>query len=345
MSYQGGVEFTYYITPDGVQYALGGGARHALGWRGLGHLPPEYITSRGPFQDGLTIRGYRYGARVIDFDLWLGGDCRDDFWNHYARLADMLRPNRAPVMAAPVISGDGLGFGRSAPAAVATGAASGPGRLLFVTSDGTEREIFAWIQSGPALEWDGRGNMRPSDTEQLLSWLCPVPWFRNPEQQSVVVTISPIEALVFYESPDYTDTLIFPFSFGEAVINVEETITYLGNYKAYPTIEIRGPLASPSVRNETTGEEIALGYTVAAGETVTIDLDYNNQGIKRVTNNAGEDLIGAVLNPNDLATFHLEVDPVAEDGENVLSFSGAGAVSGQSAITVSYYEQYMGVPK
>lgn len=319
-----------------------------MGWRGLGHLPPEYLTDRGPFQDGITVRGWKLPPRIIEYDLWLGGECRDDFWDHYAALADMVRPNRAPVVAESMPAGSEMGSGIGGglgPRAAETVLFTGPGRLLFVTSAGTEREIYAWIQSGPAMEWDARGRFRPSDQEQLLTWLCPDPIFRGPSQQTLSVTLDALTNLIFYESPAYTDRLIFPFSFGSEQIAIEQTITYNGNYKSYPYILIRGPLTYPIITNVTTGEQIALTYAVSAGETVTIDLDYNNQGIKRIRNNFGVDLIGTVQNPNDLATFHLEVDPIAPGGENRLTFAGSDAQEGVTLIRLTWYERYMGVPK
>lgn len=303
------VESAYYYTPDGEQYALVGGRRTTMRWQGLGAVPVDWLRDKGPFQDGTTVRDYRLPERIIDWELYLGGTCRDSYWSQFGHLNDMLRPNRADEA----------------------------GRLLVITSEGEEREIFARILEGPTNDYDAGSGTRDSDQSQRLRFLCSDPIWRNPTQQTVSFTLGITSQLVF--------PITFPILFGTEALDGAATITYLGTYKSYPVITIQGPLNRPTIRNDSTGEEIGLDYNVAVGEVVTVDLFTNNQNVKTVTNNLGANLIGTISNPNDLATFHLEVAPRVAGGVNDIKVSGSGALAGETNVTLTYYTRYLGVPK
>lgn len=93
-----------------------------IGWG----LPPiDYITQRGPFQHGVSVRDLRLQPRMIQLLIDQNFCSRDDYWAGRGALLDQIRPNR-PVP-----------FGIE------------PGQLRRVLSDGSIRDLDVFIQQGP----------------------------------------------------------------------------------------------------------------------------------------------------------------------------------------------------
>lgn len=66
----------------------------------------------------------------------------------------------------------------------------------------------------------------------------------------------------------------FPLTFGSGGGGGGSIVAVnAGNYETRPTLTITGPCTNPRVENETSGEFIAFGYTLLAGETLVIDMD------------------------------------------------------------------------
>lgn len=300
------VEFVYWIAPDGTQYPLFSGARTLLAWDNVGMPDINLIRDKGPFQNGSTVRDIRYNERSITIELYERGRCREDWYCNEANLIDALRHNRA----------NGIK----------------PGRLLFVLPDNTEREIEAYLQEGPKGNWNGRGPQLYSDLSESITFFCDkTPFFRNPEP------------ITFYAGVAVNDSCFpfcLPFCLGEGVIDETFNIYYCGTWNGdQATIIITGPVDAPTITNQTTGQQIKFNYSVAAGETITISLDPD---IATVTNNFGDNLIGAVENVSDLTTFFLTTKgELSPSGLNVLNLSGANGVAGQSSITFTYYVRHI----
>ena len=51
----------------------------------------------------------------------------------------------------------------------------------------------------------------------------------------------------------------------------EMVVVNQGDLDAFPVFSVTGPAAIPVIQNATTGQEFTINYTVAAGETVTVD--------------------------------------------------------------------------
>lgn len=298
------VEFVYYITPDGVQYPLFGGGRAMLGWTAFGLPPLHYIKDRGPFQHGSTVRDFRLDDRVLDLQPYETGCERQDYWDHQGALLDAIRPNRG-----------------------------GPGRILVILPDFTEREIFVRILSGPSGDYDATGGQLVSDVRETLRFEAANPVWRDPNIEDEIFVVTPADSCL---------PRCLPFCIGSGVINSTVSITYPGTWLTYPTIVITGPIDEPIVENLTTGEAIELNYNVAAGEVVIITL---GQEKDEVINNFGDNLIGTVKNPSDLATFHIEAAPLAPGGVNVIRVIGSNGDPAVTGVDFSYYINYLGVPK
>lgn len=300
---------TYEIENSaGTVYLLNDGrTRTVLQSAGEGTPPTEYLTTAGPLQDGSTLRGFRLRPRTLIYLIRWQGCSRDQYHEMRSALLDVVRPNQA----------------------------SPYGTLAQLTlrkrlNSGAQRAIDVMIASGPEFQpvsgWDGFGF-----TETLRFTALDPTWY-DPVESEVSVIPTAADNLVF--------PITFPIVFGTGVVSESTTITYAGNWPAYPVITIDGPLAGASIVNVTTGEELTLSsYTIAAGERVTFDLSY---GVKSVTNNVGTNLQGYLSTSSDLATWHLEPAPGAPDGQNQIAFAGNGA-TGATAFGLTWNSRYYGV--
>ena len=113
-------------------------------------------------------------------------------------------------------------------------------------------------------------------------------------------------------------------------------VTYWGTVGARPIIALEGPGESLIVANDTTGDEIRLDYTVADGETVTIDTL-----ALTVENDGGDNLMPYLA--GDLATFALVPPPQAPARVNEITVSFARGKIGTSAVTMTWRNQYIGI--
>jgi hypothetical protein len=245
------------------------------------------------------------------------GCSRDDYWSNRGDLLNIIRPNR---QAANTFR---------------------QGRLRKIQPDGTYRDIKALTEFGPGFAARNPSKWDEWAFTEALRFRCDNPIFFNPAQQSVTWSIVTDEGLIFYESPDWTSHLTFPIVFGGDAISAYQTISgYPGTWHSYPTIRFVGPIDAPQIENQTLGELIALSYNVAAGETVTVNLQFGN---KTVTSSSGTNLIGTVTSDSTLGTFRIAPAPEAPNGDNVLYASGSGGVLLTTAITLTYYVNYIGI--
>lgn len=296
------IEFVSYISPDGLEYPIYGGRRTLMGWSNFGMPPINYLSDRGPFQHGITIRDYRLIERVITLTPLNPGCRRQDRWDSLAELSNIVRLNRG-----------------------------GQGRLLVILPDFTEREIFVRILEGPSNSASRTSDTIIGDMQEQLRFVAEYPVWRNPLINQVVFEVNPVDACL---------EICLPFCIAGGTINTSISITYPGTWLSYPTITITGPINTPSITNVTTNETILIQKNIASGETVTITL---GPQVDSIVNNFGENLIGFVDNPNDLATFHIEVDPIAPGGVNDILVIGSGG-DANTGVNFSYYDYYLGVP-
>jgi len=299
------IEFAYYITPDGVQYPLFGGRRALMSWQAAGMPPITYLQDRGPFQNGVTVRDFRLDARIINLQLYERGCLRDDFWCNEAEMINALRPNRSSVVAA--------------------------GTLLFIRPDNVEIEIGARILEGPAGNWDGESSLSTADLRESVRFFCEDPIWRLPTALTETFTSTITGACL----DTCLDTCL-----ANDYIATTTTINYPGTWEGDQiTIVITGPMTSPEIINNTTGQSIQLDYIVASGETVTITILPNTV---TVLNDLGVNLIGTVSSDSDLATFALAtVGDLTASGDNSITVVGAAVEEGVSQVTFTYYVRHI----
>ncbi len=306
----GASEYISYITPDGNVYPLVTPhefGRFVLSFSGLGTPPIEYITQRGPFQHGATVKDFFLAPRTIQLLIRQDFKDRTDWWAGRATLLDNIRPNRQIISTASV-----------------------PGSLEWCVADGTRRRINAFIADGPTFEPRQLGSWDEWAFQEVLRFICFDPIFFNPTRVDLSFALTLDAELVF--------PIDFPIEFGDGIVADTLNVSYVGTWETFPTIVIVGPLENPIIRNVTTGEKLEFAIDIAAGRTVTIDLAY---GVKTVVDDLGNNLIGNLSADSNLATWHLAPDPEAANGLNVITLSGLNP-TGATSVQLQFFTRYYG---
>lgn len=313
------IEWSYYIPPD-VTVGTNGvvadwsnvysfndlGDRFEFSFTGLGMPPVDYITQRGPFQNGRSVLDYRLKPRVVQLTHRRTGGCREDYWDIRADLLNLLRMNRGSS-----------GLER--------------GRLRRVLPDGSKRDLYVVIEQGPRFEPRDPGEWDEWAIFETLRFVAHDPIIFNPVQQTASWTISETSELIF--------PITFPILFGTAIINNSLDVTYNGTWLTYPTITITGPLYGPIIQNNSTDEEIVINYDLEVGDSLEIDLTYGN---KTVTDGSGVNRLGTVTPDSDLATFHIAPAPQVTGGVNEFTVIGSNA-DANTAVAITWYDKYIGI--
>ena len=304
-------EWESYISPDGIEYPFH--TPHNLGrWivsqTGWGTPPIEYITQRGPFQHGVTVKDFFLQPRVIQLLIRQAFCDRDEWWDGRAALLNEIRPNRQTISTAVV-----------------------PGRLQRCLPDGTLRAIEVFISDGPRFEQRQVNTWDEWAFQEVLRFVAHDPVIFDPTRNDVNFTIVLDGELVF--------PITFPIEFGPGEVDDTLNINYVGTWESLPIIVITGPIEQPRIDNLTTGEKLEFSIDIDPGQVVTVDLSY---GSKTVLDQDGNNLIGGLTADSDLATFHIAPDPEAPLGVNQMRLQGMHA-TGATDIEIRYFDRYFGI--
>lgn len=252
-----------YITPDAVEYMLSP-PTWVLQEDGLGMPPIEYVTQRGPFQHGETVKNFFLRPRTIQLVVRKQGCSRSEYWGIRARLLDILRPGRLDPTT--------------------------PGTLRKYMANGSVRDLSVYTSEGPGFpshsdevwdEWSIQDTIRFTAYDPIL---------RDPSVKSASFSIG---------VPTGTFPITFPYQ--SSTFGTGTQAVNAGTWDSAPTIIITGPITGASITNITTNETITFNYALAAGQVATFDLNF---GRKTVTLADGTNLIGYVSVDSDLGTFH-----------------------------------------
>ena len=290
--------------------------RFVMSFSGMGTPDIQYITQRGPNQDGETLRDFHLTPRVVQLLERQQFVDRDDWWAGRATILNELRPNRQ-VTATGVVTGI----------------------LRMVKSDGSVRDLNVLIESGPRFEARNVNEWDEWAFEEVLRFIAFDPLFFDPTRVDFAMTFTLDLNLVF--------PITFPITFGSGLIDVSLDLDYTGTWASLPTIVIVGPLENPIIDNVTTGETLDLRHDVGPGETVTIDLAF---GQKTITNNLGANLLGSLSTDSDLGTWHIAPTPEAPQvvgqprptARNVIRLRGSNP-TGSTSVQVRYFTRYFGI--
>lgn len=273
---------------------------------GFGMAPIEFVTQRGPFQHGESLRDYFLRPRTLQLLLRRNGCSRDEYYTNRFELIDILRPNR-------VQSNCNI-----------------HGTLRRVLTDGRKFDIKVIAVEGPGFaqtneRWD------EFSYQESVRFVAHDPTFYNPTLRAIVPTSTEYSIVFGDVDPPATSTFGWVFGLSRGLYN----LTYPGTWKTYPVIRIYGPQDTFSIINNSTGKSIALAYAIPTGSYAQIGLSY---GAKYVQLNDGTNLIGYIS--GDLATFAIE------PGFNELEVNGTNefqAAPNTPRVELYYYERYIGI--
>lgn len=116
--------------------------------------------------------------------------------------------------------------------------------------------------------------------------------------------------------------MVFPLTFTTTTAT-ELFVTNSGNAKTPPTFTIKGPVASPIIDNDTTGESLLINYTLGSSDTIVVDM-----GARSLTLNGAlrRDLVIVA------GTTWFSLTP----GLNALRLRGSGMSAAVTSLAVSY---------
>lgn len=296
-------EFDSYITPDGHEYNLHSpDIRFVRSREGTGMPPVEYLTERGPFQHGETLKGFRLRPRTIQMLIRQNYNSRDQYFRGRLQILDVLRPNRF------------------------VGNITGVLRKNF--ADGSKIDIDVMIQQGPNFEPEKSDSWDEFSFDEVIRFIAYNPVFYNPYTRTYnfLSASTALTQLVF--------PAIFPIHFERTSIGVS-TVIYAGTWIEYPNIVLTGPLSSPTIiTNVTTGDRIQLNYDIQPLEIVTITLTYGSKSVVSSLDPSAS-LMGYLDPLSDIGSFHLE------PGQNDFTVTIVGQ-SAASAVQLQYKDRYVG---
>lgn len=258
-------EWISYFTPDGQEL------RFLAPWfklqeDGLGMPPVEYVTTRGPFQHGESVKEYWLKPRVIQMLIRRNARSRSEYQQLRYSLINYMRPNRAPRPT--------------------------PGRLRKYCADGSVREWFVYPSEGPSFPAGDLGQWDQWSIQDTIRFTAYDPIARDPSTHSIT-----------FAATGTVGTFPITFPLQIAAFGTSAPTDYAGTWDTFPLITINGPATGVVVRNVTTDEVLSLAYTVPSGRVVTVTLDYGNKTVKL---DDGTNLIGYMSADSDIGSFHLQ---------------------------------------
>jgi hypothetical protein len=309
-----GYEYDEIIDPAGTVFRLSDGvARHLMVESGTGLPPIRYLTQRAPYVDGEQLFDYRLQPRTVRQTYRHRGRDRRERWELHGFLLDAIRPNR---QVAPWQVVDTL-------------------RLRKYLPDGSRWDLnvmpdLASFGQRQRVGWDEWSLQEP------IRFIAFDPAYYDPDE--TVVTLSDLDDQL--EFGDAAQGIVGGVDFepGERIWfggGLTATVAYDGNWFAFPVIEITGPITNPIITNDAIGERIALDYALEAGEVVTID---TREASRSVVSGLVGSITGLTLNPSTLATFRLEPEPTAPDGQNPIRIFGTD-ITDATAVTIRYHRR------
>lgn len=290
-----------FIDPAGNTFNLGDRSlgRYVDSIDGIGIPDLDYLALRGALQHGQTYQSFFFKPRIVTLRFGVVSGSRDLVWADHQRWLQAMKPY-ATV-----------------------------GTLQLTTDAGLIYNLAVRLRSG--LTMATKDLRAPLIQMYTVQFIADNPFWYNPSLMTATFTLTAFTQITW--------PVTFSITFGGSVVDQTQTVQTLGTFAAYPKIVLTGPMVTPTVTNQTTGEFITLNYSIGVGEVVTIDL---TPGVKTVTNNSGTNLIGKVLATSNLGTWHLAAPPEAASGNNTVEAAFAGGTAA-SSVVLNWYDQYVGI--
>ncbi|MBD3268510.1 hypothetical protein GF373_17720 [bacterium] len=155
-------------------------------------------------------------------------------------------------------------------------------------------------------------------------------WYKWPQNVDTS-TLGSLSELVFPAT--------FPIHFDTAGIETTITIPLQGNWLSFPELELTGPMNRPTITNLDTEEKLELSYKIPAGKSATISTQFGN---KTVESSDGTNLLGYLTPDSDLATFHMDPDPIVDGGLNNIHLR-ATECTAASTFYIRWFDRVLGL--
>ena len=130
--------------------------------------------------------------------------------------------------------------------------------VTFLLSSGVTRTLRAVTRSFEPVIQAGK----PMALDWAAELEAAFPFFTSSTEQTVTLTLG------VSGGGDVPATIPMALNYGSGGIAV---VTNAGSAVSKPTVRIHGPITNPTLRNNTTANELAFGITLGAGEFLDVD--------------------------------------------------------------------------
>lgn len=297
---------------DGNIYPLRPDTRYALEVSGLGMPPVRHWTTRSPYQHGRTHWGYAFQPRMVNLVLVTWACDRGEFYDSRAANVVMLNPMNGPLILRLRVAN---------------------ANLVYELHDG-------WYQAGYELEgsqqqigpggiWQQVGGAQIEFDDPIWKWVNS-PLGAGESRDSAGRTC--IEDDTWTLAAALVLPFVGPYLLGTTTGTNVLTCTNDGSWATRPVITMEGPIEDFVISNATNGDLLMWdGYTIAAGETVTIDIPD-----KTCTSDVAGDV--STYLSGDTGSFAL--DP----GANTINvFASGGVVNLTTTVGICWYVELLGL--
>jgi hypothetical protein len=263
----------------------------ANGTRGLRSVGYEVMASRFAGMDGARVDAISVPPGEPTVALRIRANGVEDLRNKVRGLVRAMRPR------------------------------SGLGSLVWTIEDGRSRRLQCYCVGGMEGDESTDSTLYGHWWRTVLKFYAPDPWWTGDEQR---IDVGLGAGSTFFPIPPIN--LSASTVQGRFVIDLSDS-----DAPTFPVWTVTGPGSALVLRNETSGRDITVSVSLAAGETVVIDTRPDRQSVRR---GDGTNLMGAVT--SDPALWPLL------DGVNVVSVALAGA-TGDSRIFGTFQPRFAGI--
>jgi hypothetical protein len=306
-------------TVAGLVYDLNDGDEIRLLDYDLGVSAVRRLSQRSPSQQGDSDMGFRFDPRYLDLFWAIHGGNLIDYLAIRERIMTVFQPRDNDAVQL-IFDLDGIQ------------------RAVDVNLDGELlwRDRIQWIEKVSGVFKASDPRLYDPDMHTVLFSL---------EAGGVPPTGWPIPWPI-------------PWAIGTDVLNMAVNILYANASRLgapeYPVIRIFGPIDTPVITNETTGEVIDLsdnGGLLLADPTEWVEIDLANpprRDAKTILDQDGNSAEEYLTTASDFATFHIA--PAGErlpagnycTGTNTIRVYGTGVTS-ETLATMLYFDRYSGI--
>lgn len=164
------------------------------------------------------------------------------------------------------------------------------------------------------------------ETAEFSSFLliCRDPAWYEIGTRTITVTLADMAAGVYYDIVTLTSA---------------DGLTTGGDWYAYPTIALLGPMTYFDLESTTSGQRLRFTGDIAAGETVTL---ITNPKVVTATSDVNGNVENYIPPGDDFGGFAIWPDPVATGGNNEWEVE-TGGMDANSTVTFTWEDRWQGI--